>query len=278
MKISYAENGWTTIIDEDINTLSKDDLFEMTELLVNNTVVVFKKQKLTAEKELEICQVIGDCNIEAYDSADTLKNITVVPGIMRVTGAKNKEGHPGLFGHVHDLDWHANKPSDPNRRPLVWLYGVHGTLGSKTSWLNCINAYNDLDEDFKQEIKDIQVYCGFKPGSFSDSPIMKPHINRDNPVNLVHTNVAGKTGLFFPFHQILEFAGDANAKFDDVMQRLKEHVLQEKYMYHHYWDDGDIVIAEQWLGIHKRWRFEGMESRLLHRITFDYSNVYTDTK
>jgi alpha-ketoglutarate-dependent taurine dioxygenase len=274
MKISYAENDWTTIIDEDINTLSKDDLFEMTELLVNNTVVVFKKQKLTAEKELEICQVIGDCNKDAYDSADTLKNITVIPGIMRVTGAKNKEGHPGLFGHVHDLDWHANKPSAPNRKPLVWLYGVHGTLGSKTSWLNCIHAYNDLDEDFKEEIKDIKAYCGFKPGTYSDSPIMKPHINRDNPVNLVHTNVAGKTGLFFPFHQILEFAGDANDKFDDIMQRLKEHVLQEKYMYHHYWDDGDIVIAEQWLGIHKRWRFEGMESRLLHRITFDYSNVY----
>jgi len=277
MKISYAENGWTTIIDEDINTLSKDDLFEMTDLLVNNTVVVFKKQKLTPEKELEICQVIGNYDPNSF-KIETIKQMMVIPGIIRVTGAKNKEGHEGLFGHVHDLDWHANRPSDPNRKPLVWLYGVEGTVGSKTSWINCIDAYNDLDADLKEEIKNIQVYCGFKSGAYSDSPAMQEHINRDNPVNLVYTNIAGKTGLFFPFHQILEFAGDANAKFDDVMQRLKEHVLQEKYMYHHYWQDGDIVIAEQWLGIHKRWRFEGMKSRLLHRITFDYSNVYTDTK
>lgn len=273
MKISYAENGWTLIVDEDVNTLSKDDLFEMTELLVNNTVVVFKKQKLTPQKELEICQTIGQVLVEPEDK-EVSEQIMTAPGIMRVTGEKNKDGKEGLFGHVEDLDWHANTPSRPGRKPLVWLYGVKGTVGSKTSWINCINAYNDLDEDFKEEIKDIKVYCGFKPGTYSDSNIMKPHINRDNPTNLVYTNVAGKTGLFFPFHQILEFAGDANNKFDDIMQRLKEHVVQEKYMYNHYWDDGDIVIAEQWLGIHKRWRFEGMATRLLHRITFDYSNVY----
>lgn len=273
MKISYAENGWTTIIDEDLNTLSKDDLFEMTRLLVNNTVVVFKNQKLTPEKELEICRQIGEYESNSME-LDHVRQISIIPGVIRVTGAKNKEGHEGLFGHVHDLDWHANRPSDPDRKPLVWLYGVEGTAGSKTSWINCIAAYNDLDADFKEEIKDIQVYCGFKSGAYSDSPIMREHINRDYPINLVYKNVAEKIGLFFPFHQILEFAGDANDKFDDIMQRLKEHVLQEKYMYHHYWDDGDIVIAEQWLGIHKRWRFEGMATRLLHRVTFDYSNVY----
>ena len=52
------------------------------------------------------------------------------------------------------------------------------------------------------------------------------------------------------------------------------HVLKDEFAYHHDWEDGDIVISEQWLSIHKRWDFEGMEDRILHRIAFDYSNLY----
>ena len=55
-----------------------------------------------------------------------------------------------------------------------------------------------------------------------------------------------------------------------IMDPLIEHTTQEKYIYHHDWDDGDLVISEQWLGIHKRWKFEGMPNRLLHRAVFDF--------
>ena len=43
--------------------------------------------------------------------------------------------------------------------------------------------------------------------------------------------------------------------------------------YDHYWEDGDVVISEQWLSIHKRWEFKRMSERILHRIAFDYSKV-----
>ena len=271
MNISYAENGWTTFINEDLNTMSVNDIKEVARLTVENTVTVFRNQNLTPEKQLEICEVMGKCQ-KVTDNR--IMSISVIPGVLRVTGQKNEEGVPGLFGHKRDLDWHANQPSNKERKPFIWLYGAEGTKGSKTSWINMIEAYNDLSEDFKEEIKDIKVYCGYKQGSYSDSPFFVEHINKDNPINLVHTNDAGKVGLFFPFLQIFEFEGEANNKFDDLMNRLKDHVLQEKYAYHHYWEDGDVVLAEQWLGIHKRWYFEDMDKRILHRIALDYSNVY----
>jgi alpha-ketoglutarate-dependent taurine dioxygenase len=59
----------------------------------------------------------------------------------------------------------------------------------------------------------------------------------------------------------------------EFIKPLRDHVLQDKYIYHHDWQDGDVVIAEQWLGIHKRWRFEAMNQRVLHRTTFNYANV-----
>ena len=47
---------------------------------------------------------------------------------------------------------------------------------------------------------------------------------------------------------------------------LIEHVPQDKYRYDHHWKDGDVVIAEQWLTIHKRHTFERTDKRILHRL------------
>ena len=57
------------------------------------------------------------------------------------------------------------------------------------------------------------------------------------------------------------------------MGRLIEHVTQPQFIYDHHWKDGDVVISEQWLSIHKRWAFDDMEKRMLHRIAFDYGKL-----
>ena len=53
------------------------------------------------------------------------------------------------------------------------------------------------------------------------------------------------------------------------MLNLKQHILQDKYRYDHHWKDGDVVISEQWLTLHKRHAFEKMSERLMYRITID---------
>jgi alpha-ketoglutarate-dependent taurine dioxygenase len=58
-----------------------------------------------------------------------------------------------------------------------------------------------------------------------------------------------------------------------LIEDLRDFCEQEKYMYHHDWQDGDVIIMEQWLGIHKRWEFSDMEKRVLHRIAMDFSKA-----
>ena len=99
------------------------------------------------------------------------------------------------------------------------------------------------------------------------------HHATDKPFSLVHTNDAGKTGLYFPFLQILGMPGKTQQEFEDLMGKLIEHVTQPQFCYDHDWEDGDIVISEQWLSIHKRWAYDKMEDRILHRIAFNYENL-----
>lgn len=273
MKISYPFNNWTALVDEDLNTLSDEDIKTIGKLTVSNMCVVFRDQHLTPDDELRICSVIGDYHRFPPDG-DRNAHIRLNDGILRVTGQKNTDGEEGLFGHKEALDWHANQASNTSRMPLIWLYGASGTKGSRTSWINNIASYEGLSDEMKDKIKDIKVYCGYKPGRYSNSKFFKEHVNKDNLINLVQTNKEGKTGLYFPFLQIFGFDGYSEEEYQSIMDELTAHILKPEYAYHHDWEDNDIVISEQWLSIHKRWYFEKMEERVLHRIAFNYNNLY----
>jgi taurine dioxygenase len=270
MKTTLDKNGWTIVVEEDIKSLSDEDIKQVCRLAVSNMVVVFKEQSITPQDQARICSVMGNMQLVSRQLAIDSENSTIV----RVTGKKDSQGREGLFGHTYALDWHANQPSNKERKPLIWLYGAEHTAGSRTSWINNIISYEALDNNFKKEIADIEILCGYKQGMYSYSEYFKEHVNTDNPIKLVQTNKESKTGLFFPFLQIFGFKDRDESYFNDIMSKLKEHVLKEEFVYHHDWTDGDIILSEQWLSIHKRWPYDHMDKRVLHRIALDYSNIY----
>jgi taurine dioxygenase len=278
------DNGWTVIIEDfDLRQATQSQANIIAKLLATNTVIVIRGQKLTPHDEINFCSKIGvveDWTKRLPQGGDALNGFLVKNGnnkVIRVTGELDEHGRPGLFGHVSDLDWHANQTANEWRHPIVWLYGVKGTAGSRTSWLNNIASYNDLDQQDKDYYKSIRMINGYKQGAYSESHFGKPiDINFTYKPNLVHTNIAGVTGLYFPFLQIHQIDGMDEDQSREFITKLQDHVLQEKYMYHHDWHDGDVVIAEQWLGVHKRWRFDAIDARVLHRICMGFENCDLD--
>ena len=188
--------------------------------------------------------------------------------ICRVTAARNEHGQTGVGANPGDFDWHNNTPWDPDRSPIIWLYGVSGTVDSTTSWNNNILAYNELDDVTKEELKKLKIIINDPTTHEGDSPAS--WVNAKHEFDLVYTNNAGKVGLYFPFYNINHFVGMTQAESQKIIHKLIKHVLQEKYCYHHNWEDGDIVISDQWLGVHKRWKYVSLETRLLHRAAVDY--------
>lgn len=264
-------NTWTVeVTDIDLSLATKKQAQQIAELVLKQMVVVIRNQKLTPQQELNFCNHIGH-----YQSTDNerAKHINVLDGVLRVTGKKNKHGEEGLFGHTSALDWHANQASNRERKPLIWLYGVEGTDGSTTSWINNIESYKNLPEQLKSEIQDLELTLGYKVNSYSPSNFFKEHHATDRPFKLVYTNDAGQTGLYFPFLQVFGIKGMQQSQFEQLHKKLKDHILKDEFRYDHHWQDGDVVLSEQWLSIHKRWAFEKMHERVLHRIAFDYKKI-----
>lgn len=271
MNYRLHENGWTIIIDDiDFKTITQDDVNQIAKLIATNTLVIVKKQFLTVAEEVRVTKMFKDPFV--FDPTDPERDgykDAIVPNsegfLIRVTGAKDEHGNVGFAGDNDELKWHCNDSNRSQRRSIVWLSGEKGTAGSRTTWNNNILSYNDLDQTWKEKVAPIKAR-------------MKHWRNNDDNVpgeeywtpNIVHTNIAGITGLFFPFLQIHGLIGVPVTEIDETMKYLTEHTTQEKYLYHHDWEDGDITLSEQWLGIHKRWAFPHMASRLLHRIVFNF--------
>jgi len=297
MEYKLHENGWTVLLGNfDFKNATQEEADEIARLVSSNIAVVAQGsniENLTAEGQVQFCSMIG--NLEEYHDdtawgrAIALSNDEIGNKVQRVTGAANEEGHPGLFGHDEELDWHNNTPWDIKRKPSVFLKSVSGAEGSRTSWTNTHLAYEDLkkeDPAFIAELeeKNYRVVCGWHAegghttmynywSEFGEMP--NEVFAEGTAMPLVFTNEVGHKGFFLPFLQTYSFHGMTREESLPVMQRIWDYCLQEKYVYHHDWAPGgsELVFAEQWHSTHKRYEFAGMKTRFMRRSAVDYVNT-----
>jgi len=274
MNYHLHENGWTVILDDfDMATCTQEDVNTIGELVNTYTLVVAKKQFVTIDQEIRFINMFHNPIPMLVPGNEGFERIAADSEgkILRISGIKDEEGNPtGLAGHEDEMAWHSNPPEDPDRNSIVYLRGVSGTAGSQTEWNNTVIAYRDLPQEQKDILNPLKIIpkkgvslSGYKEGEngYEDE--------NQHRFNLVHTNIAGQTGLYFPFIQLSRFEGMSVEDSLKIMEPLFEYVIQPKYCYKHDWEDGDIVIAEQWLGIHRRLPFKNIGQRLLHRAGFD---------
>lgn len=300
LKYHLAENGWTVILEDfDFKTATQEDADKVAELLSSNICVVANNRskiaELTPEDEVKFCSMIG--SVYAYDQ-DTAFGRAVSLGkdesaakIQRVTASLNDEGHPGLFGQDDELDWHSNKPWDKDRKSFIWLKSHASAKGSRTSITNTILAYEDLkkeDPEFVAELerRQYRVVTGWRKGRETGGHTVyydywKQYgemedvlVSEGTALPLIMTNEGGHRGFFLPYLQSHTFFGYTEEHSRPIMERIWNYCLQDKYVYHHDWeDDNEIMLMEQWLSVHKRWAYNHNPNRILHRIELNFDNT-----
>jgi alpha-ketoglutarate-dependent taurine dioxygenase len=270
-------NGWTILLEDfNFSNATQDDINCIARLLASNTLVVARNQQLSTKDEVRIAEMFKDPQrfyTDDPNSTDVMFKGAEVPEseniALRVTGAKDENGRTGIAGHETEMHWHSNDQTTPNRKPLIWLYSVKGSKGSRTSWNNNILSYEQLSNDQKRLLDPLKLSI-LKTVSLNDHEEDGDEEIEDYCPNLVMENISGKKGMYFPFLQISGFEGLSAEESNKIIDWLSEYTIQDKFCYHHDWEDGDVVIGEQWMGIHKRWPFDRIEERLLHRIAFDF--------
>ena len=138
---------------------------------------------------------------------------------------------------------------------------------------NTIQAFNDLDNDTKNKIKDLKIiqFTNITQSALrSEENFNNRKIHEDKPVPLVYTNQAKCTGIHLSIDQFERFEGMSREESLEIAKPLFQFITRDKYCYYHEWEDGDVSFSDQWLGVHRRLRYEDMSNRMVHRATFDY--------
>jgi alpha-ketoglutarate-dependent taurine dioxygenase len=262
-------NGWTVLVDVDLKTCTQEDIHEIANLISTNVIVVFKDQFLSIKEELRILHMFKNPT-PLYEKEDPLFQdyaadlINDPDGLLCRVTAELRNGKPGMAGDNDTFDWHVDSPEVETRNDLLYLRGVRGTAGSKTSWNNNLLAYKELDNDIKNTIENLHCIYGNIEALWAPD-YSGVSYNYDWTPPLVNNN-----GLYFAPGQLQKFVELKQDESDKLKEILAHHIFSNKYVYHHDWKDGDLIIANQWTGLHKRWAFDKMDIRVMHRATMNY--------
>ena len=190
----------------------------------------------------------------------------------------------GLFAGKEDgeLEWHSAGMNRSIHDDIVAMYMYElAEDGGDTYFTDHQTAWNDLDDDTKDLCRDLKSKTptyndrmkldrmGIYKNVFSDEQTMmefrdingntsfESQVPRKDLVTKHPIN--GKEGLYYPWTIIRGFSGRQMDKDTqhDLYFKLKEHTLQEKYIYKHKWERNDIVLSDQHHSLHRRDAYTG---------------------
>ena len=272
------------IIDIDIRDTSPEMSNEVMNILKKELVVVIKKQDINSinfARLIHNMSFIANWQQLSWMPEGTHSNITeyldpwdtTIYPVQRVTAEKKDNKYTGIFP-VGKLDWHSNL-NGPDRADGVALQGIRGVEGTVTSWLNTAVALAEMPKDLKDKIENTFCSYTYNMEKWADIPEEQLKFMKSNPssyyMKILQENIAGTKGLFFYNNNDMCIV----EKDENILEELSKYLFQEKFMYHHEWETGDIVLSDQLLTLHRRpiRSNEVFEKRLLHRYTFPISNV-----
>jgi alpha-ketoglutarate-dependent 2,4-dichlorophenoxyacetate dioxygenase len=270
------------IYDIDFNKMSDNDIKDFGRNIARDNVVLVRNQTLDEEGILRVCENIGKV-LKPNQFFMHPKH----PGLFRVTNERKDGEKIGIFADK-ELDWHSNGNGRPSGKECcVALYCVRPGVDSVTSFCDTRQAYQDLPEEIKEIVDDVDCTFQFKNNTFyqldqDDKELVMFENKRIYPEGvtkpLVYTHpFDGQKGLYFTFHYIRNMWRRNGEELDQewLKDYLLTHIFNEKYIYHHNnWKSGDFIFMDQFHSIHKRNEVNG--DRFLYRISFDYRKCWNE--
>ncbi len=240
-------------------------------------VLVFPGQNLTDEQQMAFTVNFGAIEDARGGNVTKPQDKRLVTGMNDVSNL-GKDGKPlardsrqRLF-NIGNMLWH----SDSSFRPIPAKYSllsarVVNKKGGNTEFAHMGAAYEALDDDTKREIEDLvcehslmysRGSLGFLDYTDEEKAMFKPVRQR-----LVRTHpVTGRKSLYLSSHAgaILGMPmPDARMLLND----LKEHATQPRFVYVHEWKLYDLVIWDNRQTMHRVRRYDDTQPRDMRRTT-----------
>ena len=240
-------------------------------------VLVFPGQNLTDEQQMAFTVNFGPIEDARGGNVTKPQDKRLVPGMNDVSNL-GKDGKPlardsrqRLF-NIGNMLWH----SDSSFRPIPAKYSllsarVVNKKGGNTEFAHMGAAYEALDDDTKREIEDLvcehslmysRGSLGFLDYTDEEKAMFRPVRQR-----LVRTHpVTGRKSLYLSSHAGA-ILGMPMPEARMLLNDLKEHATQPRFVYVHKWKLHDLVIWDNRQTMHRVRRYDDTQPRDMRRTT-----------
>ena len=240
-------------------------------------VLVFPGQQLTDEQQMAFTVNFGPIEDARGGNVTKPQDKRLVTGMNDVSNL-GKDGKPlardsrqRLF-NIGNMLWH----SDSSFRPIPAKYSllsarVVNKKGGNTEFAHMGAAYEALDDDTKREIEDLvcehslmysRGSLGFLDYTDEEKAMFKPvrqRLVRKHPVT-------GRKSLYLSSHAGA-ILGMPMPEARMLLNDLKEHATQPRFVYVHKWTLYDLVIWDNRQTMHRVRRYDDSQPRDMRRTT-----------
>ena len=273
--IKKLDNIGVEILDFDINQPYTDELKEqLRSLWYEHGVLVFRNQNINPKNQIEFSRIFGPLQMHPLKVTTSAEN----PELFELENGGDKDKHmtASYKGEtvVGRLDWHIDLhyTGKPNHGAVLTSVEVAGE-GGLTGFGDLAKAYEALDDETKALIEKIEVaYAfsmqrrnmryvdleGYEPGPYSPkkpADVRFPNFPESvYPAVMIHP-ISGKKVLGI-VEQFLDRVitphkvGLSNDEAIDLLKRLVAHTRDPKFHYFHKWEQGDMVLWDNWRAMH----------------------------
>jgi len=295
------------IYDIDLKTCSDTEIEELGKIVVDQLVVYVNAENCSIDPARlnHIAKIFGDpfggIDQSAYNMVQykwknrqleekdlkvlkELKKIRVgleeYPGMIRVTGKKDKEGdYLGMFAEG-ELDWHSDRQGTGNFVPMILLNAVEGTEETCTEFLQTADAYDMLSTEWKNIIDNLVGIHKYIPGKMApglnasqDNILRMNMCPIDNSeVPLVCYSPGGRKGIRLSYNTLDHFKGFNKKDSNEILQFILSHFLKDEYVYHQDWKNGELIFMDQTITVHRR-PTKDCSKRVMIRQTCNFDNL-----
>ena len=252
-----------------------DTLKTLTDALYENRVIVIKDQSCGKEDYLTFGRLWGKPIPHVLDHM----RMPGYPDLLVVGNTEEKDRREEIRNGA--ALWHTDQSYEAVPASATMLYSINvPQQGGKTQICNMVAAYDGLSDAMKTRINGLKVAHRYGAGKLREGElVVNPLANNDqvnavptcyHPMVLAHP-VTGRNALYAMGHGAHAIKGMPDDEAVDLIEQMRDHCLQEKYIYRHGYDVGDVAIWDTLSTMHCATPIEvatsGANARLLWRIS-----------
>jgi taurine dioxygenase len=243
---------------------------------IDNLVLLFRGQSLGFNDLLRLRELFGPPGKTANQllglGRKTYYPDEVPTEITIISNIKEPDGTPrGALG-AGEAYWHTDSSFTEAPISASLLHAIEVTAeGGETAFLNMYKAYDDMPPDLAARIEGryanhskVHSSDGVKRPEFADvtDPSKAPGVR--HPIVRTHP-VSGKKCLYLG-RRLNSYIFDLPvAESEALLDAVWAHTCQDKYVWEHKWQVGDLLVWDNRCTMHHRNAFPPDARRLMHK-------------